>query len=113
MTTGGPRVPPKEAERDEAVRERFPTAWELQAMYEDSLRRQREKYGAAPSTVEALMWGLRTKGIAHLHEPNCRRRLSELSTAQLHKVIARLIQLRPEYPAITDELIFQLGEMLS
>jgi hypothetical protein len=37
--------------------ERFPTAYELQAEYEAALRRAREQNGAAPTTVEALMWG--------------------------------------------------------
>jgi hypothetical protein len=85
---------------------------ELQAMIDASLRRAREQGGAAPTTVEALMYELRTYGLAAVAGPNCRRRLSDLSTAQLREVIGRLIQLRPRCPAITDELLFTLGEQL-
>jgi hypothetical protein len=95
--------------------ERLPTADELQRQYEASLRRAREQGGAAPTTVEALMWGFRTKGIAHLQEPNCLRRLSELSTAQLREVIKRLIYCRESYPGrdpgISDELLLKLEEL--
>jgi hypothetical protein len=67
---------------------------------------------AAASTVEALMFSLRERGVAALSERDCRRRLAELSTAQVRDVIRRLMVLRPRYPTITDELLFQLGEQL-
>jgi hypothetical protein len=51
---------------------------------------------AAASTVEALMLGLRARGIAALKEAPVRRRLSELSEQQLHEVCARLQRLKPE-----------------
>jgi hypothetical protein len=76
------------------------------------MRRQREAYGAAPTTVEALMYELRTDGIKALATPNCQRRLCDLSTAQVREVIERLMKLRPRYPAITDQLLFQLAELL-
>jgi len=44
---------------------------------------------AASSTVEALVFSLRAGGTA-LASPHARRRLSELSEAQLHEVSARL-----------------------
>ena len=44
---------------------------------------------AAASAVEALMYSLRAGGAA-LASPHARRRLSELSEAQLHEVSARL-----------------------
>ena len=84
----------------------------LQEIYEAAMRRQREAYGAAPTTVEALMYELRTNGLAALAGPNCRRRLSELSQPQLLEVIGRLIKLRPRYPAITDQLLLRLRELL-
>jgi hypothetical protein len=68
---------------------------------------------AASSTVEALMYELRTYGAAALAGPNCRRRLRDLPQPQLVEVIERLMALRPNYPAITDELLFLLGEQLS
>jgi hypothetical protein len=67
---------------------------------------------AAGSTVEALMLTLRERGDAALAEPNCRRRLADLSTVQVRYVIARLMRSRSRYPAITDELLLRLGRQL-
>jgi hypothetical protein len=58
---------------------------------------------AASSTVEALMYELREFGLAALAGPNCRGRLADLSSVQLREVIARLIRLRPNYPAFNGE----------
>jgi len=63
-------------------------------------------------TIEALVYELRTHGLAALEPPNCRRRLADVSTAQLRDVIARLLRLRPKYLAITDDLLLKLGEQL-
>jgi hypothetical protein len=49
---------------------------------------------AAASTIEALIFSLRAGGAA-LVCPHARRRLSELSEAQLHEVSARLQKLHP------------------
>jgi uncharacterized protein HemY len=68
--------------------------------------------GAASSTVEALMYSLRERGAAALKEPPTQRRLAELSSAQVREVIGRLMRLRPRYRAITDELLYMLGEQL-
>jgi hypothetical protein len=67
---------------------------------------------AATATIEAIMWELRTHGLAQLKKPNCQRRLDALSPGQLREVIARLIKLRPHYSKISDELLLQLGERL-
>ena len=85
--------------------------YELQAVQDAALRRRRERYGAASSTVEAVMYELRTKGVAALTAPNCQRRLSELSSGQMRKVIERLDYLRPTYPAITDDLLLLIAEL--
>jgi hypothetical protein len=50
---------------------------------------------AAQSTVEALMFSLRS-GIKALGQPDTIRRLSELSEEQLHEVGARLQRFNPE-----------------
>jgi hypothetical protein len=92
--------------------DRTPSEFEIQALYEAALRRQREFYGAPSTTVEALMHELRTLGLGALAGSNCRRRLAELNREQLQDMIRRLMRLRPRYPAITDELPFQLGEQL-
>jgi hypothetical protein len=68
---------------------------------------------AATSTVEALMFSLRERGVSALTERDCQRRLAELSTAQIGSIIERLIVARPRFPAIGDELLFLLGEQLT
>jgi hypothetical protein len=89
------------------------TPGELQADYEAAQQKRRAEYGAAPSTVEAVMYELRTYGVAALAGPNCQRRLTDLSDAQVREVIVRLDRLRPKYPAITDNLILALAELIS
>jgi hypothetical protein len=92
--------------------DRISNKYEMQAMCDAALRRRSERYGAASTTVEALMYELRTLGLAALAGSNCRRRLAELNREQLQDIIRRLMRLRPRYPNITDELLFQLGEQL-
>jgi|RhiMetdeSRZDD1v2_1073273.scaffolds.fasta_scaffold1438122_2 hypothetical protein len=84
----------------------------LEEIYEAPMRRQREGYGAAPTTVEALMYELRTHGVMALAKPNCQRRLADLSTIQIREVIERLTRMRVRYPAITDELLLTLTGQL-
>ena len=84
----------------------------LQEIYEAAMRRQREAYGAAPTTVEALMYELRTDGVRALATRNCQRWLCDLSTDQVREVIERLTRLRARYPAITDELLVALADQL-
>jgi hypothetical protein len=67
---------------------------------------------AAASTVEALMFSLRERGEAALSERAFLDRFAGLSTKQVREVIARLIKLRPTYPAISDDLLLTLGEQL-
>jgi len=67
---------------------------------------------AAAATLEALTHSLREGGTKALKEPQTRRRLGELSEQQLYEVIARLIKLRPQYPAISDELLRHLEDKL-
>jgi hypothetical protein len=94
------------------VSDRIPSKYEVQVEYDAATRRRSERFGAASTTVEALMHELRTLGLAALAGSNCRRRLAEVNREQLHEIIRRLMCLRPRYPAITDELLFQLGEQL-
>ena len=92
--------------------DRMPSEYEMQAMFDAALRRRSERYGAASTTVEALMYELRTLGVAALAGSNCRRRLAELNRDQLQDIVRRLMRLRTRCPTITDELLFQLGEQL-
>src|SRR5262249_26250716 len=68
---------------------------------------------APPSTVETVMYELRTDGVAALKQPNCRRRLGGLSAKQFGEVISRLIKLRGRSycRGITDELFLALDEI--
>jgi transposase len=50
---------------------------------------------AAAATVEALMYSLRTRGVWALTEPATKRRLAELSDAQVDEVGTRLQRLKP------------------
>jgi hypothetical protein len=86
---------------------------ELQAIYEAASHKRRKEFGAASSTVEAVMYELRTYGIAALAGANCQRRLSELSPDQVRDVIVRLDRLRSNYPAISDKLLLLLGELVA
>jgi hypothetical protein len=92
------------------------SAGALQADHERILAETRAREGAAPTTVEALMYQLRAYGLAALAGPHCRRRLAELSPTQIADLIKRLIYYRKTYPGrdpgITDELLFRLGEQL-
>jgi hypothetical protein len=88
------------------------SAHELQWTYEAALDERRKSYGAAPTTVEAVMYSLRERGEPALTETDCQRRLSELSLDRLRQVIVRLDRMRAEYPAITDSLLLRLGEKI-
>ena len=59
---------------------------------------------AAASTVEALMYSLRERGVAALREPDTRRRLSELSKEQLVAVGDRLLVLKIKRAWTDDEI---------
>jgi hypothetical protein len=72
------------------------SAAELQSMYDAALRRERKLYGAAPTTIEAVMYSLRERGTAALLEPDCRHRLSELNERQIREVAVRLQKLKPK-----------------
>ncbi len=68
---------------------------------------------AAPRvTYDALLYELRTNGIAQLAKPHCRGRLADLSTEQVRELFDALIRLKPKYPAITDDLIRRIGDQL-
>jgi hypothetical protein len=60
------------------------------------------------TTVDALLYQLRTDGLAAFEHPSCRRRLAELSAEQLHEVMAALIRVRAKCEAVTDELLIAL-----
>jgi hypothetical protein len=65
---------------------------------------------AARSTFDACLFELREYGIKQLADPSCRRRLADLSSKQVAELLTVLVRLRPRYPNITDDLLFELGE---
>jgi hypothetical protein len=103
-------IPPHQKNRKSDSSE-FSNRVPMGALYDEFMRRRRLR-GAAQSTYDALLWELREQGIAQLEKPECRRRLSELSTKQLRDLIAALVRLRAKWPKITDELIGVLGDQL-
>jgi hypothetical protein len=57
---------------------------------------ERRRGGATASTVEALMFSLRSRGVGALGGSDTQRRLSELNAAQLREVALRLRKLKPK-----------------
>jgi hypothetical protein len=74
-------------------------------------QREQDSWPAAETTVDALIFSLRSRGMAALDEPITRQRLSELSKAQAAEVIVRLHRLRGKYPKVCDRLIIKVGEV--
>jgi hypothetical protein len=62
-------------------------------------------------TLDALLYELRTEGLAALENPSCRRRLADLSDGQLRDLMAALIRARTNCAAVTDELLVALDEI--
>jgi hypothetical protein len=62
--------------------------------------------GAPRSTVEALMYSLRERGLSALREANTQRRLAQLNDEQLIQIGNRLQRLKPEIarPWTPDEI---------
>ena len=77
-------------------------------------RAARERYNEAPkATYDAVVYELRTNGISQLSQPNCRRRLGDLSGAQIKAVMASLQARRNEYPKVSDELLKALAQIFT
>jgi hypothetical protein len=66
---------------------------------------------APQATFDALLYELRTLGVAAFKNPSCRRRFADLSDPQVRELLAALIRTRARYPAITDELLIALDEI--
>jgi hypothetical protein len=86
------------------------SASELQRDQDAMMRRHREENGAAELTVDALMFALRSRGVAAFEEPVTQERLGALSKDQIGVVAVRLDRLRAKYPKVCDRLIVKLGE---
>jgi hypothetical protein len=67
---------------------------------------------AAVSTVKALMFGLRERGVKALDEPDTRRRLVQLDDSQALEVAGRLQRFKPEIaPAWSVDEVEQFLEL--
>jgi hypothetical protein len=67
---------------------------------------------AASSTVEAVVYALRTHGSAALQDKCNQARLRELSDRQIKEVLVRLSSLKTKYPSVTHSLLKLLTELL-
>ena len=68
------------------------------------LNERRRQNGATASTVEALMFSLRERGLAALQEPATQRRMRELSDSQVIEVGKRLQALKIGHAWADDEI---------
>jgi hypothetical protein len=95
--------------------EQIPHDWDLMGhndLHGHFMHKRREMIGAPRATIEAVMFGLRERGVAALAGRNFQDRLAELKPDQVRECIVRLDRLRPKYPAITDRLLLLLGELI-
>jgi hypothetical protein len=94
---GRPSIVEIESEKLSQLRRLMADDVSLDRVWDEVNRAARARYNAAPQpTVEALMMGLRERGIAALLEPKVRRRLSECNEQQVAEVGNRLQKLKPE-----------------
>jgi hypothetical protein len=82
---------------------------EMQRDQENALRRYREQLGAAETTVDALVFSLRERGVDALNETATKERLLSLSKDQIANLAVRLDRLRAKCPKITDRMINIIG----
>jgi hypothetical protein len=76
----------------------------------DWISAARQQYNEAPkATFDAVEFELRTYGLSELSKRNCQRRLTDLSVAQLKKLMISLQQRRRQYPAVSNELLAALA----
>jgi hypothetical protein len=69
-----------------------------------------KRQGAAQSTYDAVLWVLRTYGVARLADDWMPPRLAQFSPEQLAELIAAMRRLKAsgKWPNVTDELIAKL-----
>src|SRR5262245_58443377 len=110
--TRGTRRAVVEIERDQLkqLRRLMRDRVSLERAWDEVNRIARERYNEAPeATYNAVAYELRTHGLPQLNQPNCQRRLADLSTAQIKNLIASLQQWRGQYPKVSDDLLTTLA----
>jgi hypothetical protein len=65
---------------------------------------------AAQSTVDAVLWVLRTYGVAHLTDTWTLPHIAEFSPDQMQELVAAMHRLRAtaQWPNVTDQLVREL-----
>jgi hypothetical protein len=68
---------------------------------------------AAQSTCDAVLWVLRTCGVARLGDGWMMPRLAQFSADQFQELVAAMRRLRAsgKWPAVTDELVSNLESL--
>src|SRR5262249_15365203 len=79
----------------------------------DAARRAISTARYPQATADALLCELRANGIKQLSQPTCQRRLADIYAPQSRQLAAALIRLKPQYPAITDDLILAIDGLAS
>jgi hypothetical protein len=75
-------------------------------MIETPLTMPRGAKRAAQSTWDAVLWALRTYGVARLNDDWMRPRLAQFSPDQMQELVAAMRRLKAKgWPMVTDELI--------
>jgi hypothetical protein len=82
-----------------------------QRQTETPLTKPRDTRRAAESTFRAVAYVLRTYGMSRLHDPWTVVRLQEFSKEQITELIAALGRMQGRFPAITDQLIVEIGKL--
>lgn len=109
---GRPLIVETEATHLRLLRGRMSDKISLERTCAEISRAARERYNSAPeATYKATHYELRTHGIGQLGKPNCQRRLSDLSVAQLKTLMTSLQRCRGQYPNVSDALLAALAEI--
>jgi|SRR5262245_36947541 len=103
---GRPLIVEIEPEHLKRLRRLMDPAISLERAWDEISHAARARYNEAPKTMyDAVVYEMRTYGLSQLKNPNCQRRISSLSAAQLKNLLASLGQ----YPKVTDEFLAALA----
>ena len=87
-----------------------PTIEELQRRYDAALKTREAVLGLPQASVEALVFSLKTRGIAAFERADVKDWLSRLNPPQIDEVVARLERLAATTPAINSLVIAKIRE---
>lgn len=110
-TTPKPSAKAIAQEKHRAFWSRMDRCQTIAALEAEFLRERHWQHGAAQSTVGALLFSLRARGISALGEADTQERLARLSPAQMVECIGRIAKHRNHYPD-ADELLVAFADIL-